>query len=332
MSGVLGIAGPSVLNCALLAAEHVAERADIQPELVLIDAGQPPQEVARTARQLVDAGLVDGLVGSHTSDVRAAVSRAVGDRVPYVFTPPHERDTAGPSTVFTGTDPRLQIRQPLEWITRHHRVHRWALIGNDYIWPRQVHRAAAEALQGLGQSVVMDRLVPLGAVDTERLLDDAWKSRADAVLLSLVGRDGIIFQREAAASGADQRLVRLSTALDENCLVAAEGDETGLLYSAMPSFILQQDDRHQHLLQQYVDRFGPSAPQPGSYAEGCYDGVALLAELRLSGLLESMSPIVAAQRLAEAHGPLLLPLPPPRAQLARAEGYELSVIRDTRMV
>jgi ABC-type branched-subunit amino acid transport system substrate-binding protein len=51
----------------------------------------------------------------------------------------------------------------------------------------------------------MDRLVALGSVDAERLLDEARVSRAEAILLSLVGRDGITFQRAAAEVGADQR-------------------------------------------------------------------------------------------------------------------------------
>jgi len=298
LSGIMGISGPSILNCALLAAEHVAERAGVLPELVVIDAGRGPVEASRVVSQLVGAGLVQGLVGAHTSDVRAAVSQVVADRVPYVFTPPHEQERGRSDSIFTGSGPRLQLQRPLEWIVAQHRVRRWALIGNDYIWPRQVHRTASRILQALGQDVVMDRLVPLGSVDTERLLDESRKNHADAILLSLVGRDGITFHRATAEIGADQRLIRLCTALDENGLLAVGGDSTGMLYSAMPSFIGQSDERHQSLLELYLDRFGVSAPLPASYAQGCYDGVVLLTELWLSGLLESMTPALAVRRLA----------------------------------
>jgi hypothetical protein len=53
----------------------------------------------------------------------------------------------------------------------------------------------------------------------------------------------------------------------------------------LPSFIQQDDERHQNLLEVYLKRFGPSAPLPASYAEGCFDGVMLLGELWLNGLL-----------------------------------------------
>ncbi|MCZ2404961.1 substrate-binding domain-containing protein [Paenarthrobacter sp. Z7-10] len=297
LSGVMGISGPSILNCALLAAEHVAERAGVFPELVVIDAGRGPVEAARVVSQLIGAGLVQGLVGAHTSDVRATVSQVVADRVPYVFTPPHERELERSGTIFIGSGPRLQLQRPLEWIVARHRVRRWALIGNDYIWPRQVHRTASQVLPGLGQVVVMDRLVPLGSVDTGRLLDEARKNRADAILISLVGRDGITFHRATAEVGADQRFIRLCTTLDENSLMAAGGDSTGTLYSAMPSFMRQSDEQHQSFLELYLDRFGMSAPLPASYAQGCYDGVVLLTELWRSGLLESMTAALAVRRL-----------------------------------
>jgi ABC-type branched-subunit amino acid transport system substrate-binding protein len=66
LSGVMGISGPSIVNCALLAAEHVVERTGVIAELVVIDVGRGPGEVARAVSQLVGAGLVQGLVGAHT--------------------------------------------------------------------------------------------------------------------------------------------------------------------------------------------------------------------------------------------------------------------------
>ena len=298
LSGVMGISGPSILNCAVLAAEHVVERGGVSPELVVIDAGGGPSEVSRVVSQLVGAGLIQGLVGAHTSDVRSAVSQVVADRVPYVFTPPHERDRGNSGTIFIGSGPQSQLQRPLEWIIAHHQVRRWALIGNDYIWPRQVHRTASQVLRDLGQDIVMDRLVPLGSVDAGRLVDESGKHGADALLISLVGRDGINFHRGTAETGADQRFIRLCTTLDENGLLAAGGDSTGTLYSAMPSFIRQNDERHQSLLGLYLDRFGMSAPLPASYAQGCYDGIVLLTELWTSGLLETTTPALAARRLA----------------------------------
>ena len=89
VSGLMGVAGPSIINCAILAAEEASAGSDAAFELVLIDAGSDPRTVASEVDLLVSAGLVDALVGTHTSNVRLAVEARLADRVPYLFTPPH---------------------------------------------------------------------------------------------------------------------------------------------------------------------------------------------------------------------------------------------------
>lgn len=302
LSGLMGVAGPAILNCAILAAEETNDLAPTPIELVLLDAGRDAGVVAREVGQLVDARLVDGLVGTHTSDVRASVESVLGDRVPYIFTPSHEVTRRESGAIFLGNDPDGQIRQPLTWIANHRRVGRWALIGNDYVWPRRVHSSASRILRGLHQRVVMERLVPVGGVDVPELVDAARAARVDAMLVSLVGRDLIEFQRGLVDVGAEGQFVRLCTALDENCLVSAGGDASGGLFAAMPSYISQADDRHLRLLEAYVSRFGASAPLPGSFAEGCYDGVNILAVLLGSGLLPSSTPGGAIGQLFAGEG------------------------------
>ncbi|TFD11113.1 acetamidase regulator [Cryobacterium sp. TMT1-2-2] len=333
LSGLLGVAGPAVINCAILAGEEISLATETVLELVLVDAGGLPETVAREVDLLVGAGLVEGLVGTHTSNVRVAVAARVADRVPYVFTPPHEfsRDRAG--NVFLGSDPKDHLRQPIAWLARNRRITRWALIGSDYVWPRQVHRAATTVLRELGQHIVLDRLVPMGHVDAAELLAAARRARADAILVSLVGRDGIEFHRGVTELDAGQSFVRLCTALDENCLVAVGGDSSGELYSAMPTFLQQGDDRHLRLLESYVARFGLTAPLPGSYAEGCYDGVHLLAALCMSGLLASSSAANAAEQFfaATAGVPgdrpeLGFDLTRRPMRLARANGTDLEIV------
>ncbi|TFD91441.1 ABC transporter substrate-binding protein [Cryobacterium serini] len=300
LSGLLGVAGPAIINCAILAGEEICLATETVMELVLIDAGGMPDAVAREVDLLVGAGLVNGLVGTHTSNIRVAVEARVADRVPYVFTPPHEFSRARAGSVFLGSDPKEHLRQPIAWLARNRRITRWALIGSDYVWPRQVHRAATSVLRELGQPIVLDRLVPMGHVDAAELVAATRRAGADAILVSLVGRDGIEFHRGVTELDAGQSFVRLCTALDENCLIAVGGDSSGELYSAMPTFLQQGDDRHLRLLESYVARFGLTAPLPGAYAEGCYDGVHVLAALCRSGLLAVTSAANAAEQLFAA--------------------------------
>ena len=203
-------------------------------------------------------------------------------RTPYVFTPPHEGGGRRPGVVCIGADPTQQLSAALRWLTREHGLRRWALVGNDYIWPQAVHAGARSLVAAAGARVVLDELVPLGGVAArvDRLTDELRRSRADAVLLSLVGRDLVTFHRALRQADLDRRLVRLSGALEENGLLAGDGERTGTLFAAMSSFVSMTDERHLRLAERHASLLGPQAPVLDSYAEGVYDGLHLVAGSR----------------------------------------------------
>ncbi|TDB71374.1 acetamidase regulator, partial [Actinomadura sp. KC216] len=177
LSGPLGLTGPSGLSAAWLAASEVVA-AGRGIELVPVDAGRAPGTVAAEARLLADAGLVEAFVGFHTSDVHRALDSALAGRVPYVFTPPHEGGVRGDGVVLLGDEPGRQLGPAVRWLSARRRLRRWALVGNDYIWPRSVHRAASRVVRSLGAEVVYERLVPFpwadGEAGFERLVDE-WR-------------------------------------------------------------------------------------------------------------------------------------------------------------
>jgi hypothetical protein len=164
------------------------------------------------------------------------------------------------------------------WLVQHRRALRWVLLGTDYVWPRSVHRAVRTILAELGGDVVGEAFVPFGPGDPGALIDLVVRSRADAVLLSLVGRDLVAFNREFTRAGLDRRIVRLSGALEENGLYALGGDTTGELFACMPSFA-GIDEGQLALEERHLRRSGPGAPVVCAYARGLYDGVRLAATL-----------------------------------------------------
>lgn len=320
LSGPLALTAPSALDLAALAAEEATDAGGLagrRVELVPVDAGRSPEVVAAEAVALRAAGVFDSLVGFHTSDVHRALARAWSGRGTYVFTPPHEGGRSLPGVRRTGHGPHAQHAAALSWLVRHRRATRWVLLGTDYVWPRAVHRAARATLAGLGAQVVGEALVPFGPTDPGPLLDLVVRSRADAVLLSLVGRDLAMFHREFARAGLDRRVVRLSGALEENGLYALGGDATGELYATMPSFAAagttsagsaSADERQLDLQERHARRAGADAPVVCAYARGVYDGV------RLACALLADDPATA------------LPTPPP-PRLARADGLSFTELR-----
>ncbi|MES9601808.1 ABC transporter substrate-binding protein [Actinomadura sp. NPDC000929] len=344
LSGPLGLTGPSGLSAACLAATEVnasGGAAGRPVELVPVDAGRAPGAVAGEARFLADAGLVQAFVGFHTSDVHRGLEAALAGRAPYVFTPPHEGGPRRQGVVLLGDSPDRQLGSALRWLSARLRLRRWALLGSDYIWPRAVHRAAARRVRAAGGEVVLDRLVPFPWAEGddpearfEEVVHALARTGTEAVLLSLVGRDLAVFNRVFTASRLSAGVVRLSGALEENVLLATGGDDTGELYSAMRSFAGQGDERQLALAERYRTVFGEAAPVLDAYAEGCYDGVHLLAALAAAGMLTARQGRSASARLLAGADPVArrawsaAPLGPPRPEgyLARADGLDLTVV------
>jgi ABC-type branched-subunit amino acid transport system substrate-binding protein len=131
----------------------------------------------------------------------------------------------------------------------------------------------------MGAQVVAERYVPRGDLQAQPLLDAVAGTRADAVLVTLIGRDLVDFNRAFAASTLGERVLRLCPALEENGLLGVGGDATGELYSTMGYFTSVATDAGLDFIGRYASRFGPSAPVPGAHSEGCYDGMRLLAAI-----------------------------------------------------
>ncbi|KAA2258047.1 ABC transporter substrate-binding protein [Solihabitans fulvus] len=314
-SGALGLTGPSALACAVLAAEEVNAAGGVRGrrlELVLVDAGRGPREVAEELGRLVGAGVLDAVCGYHTSDVHRRLEAVTAGRLPYVFTPPHEGGTRAEGVVLLGEGPREQLLPVMTGLAARPSLRRWALVGNDYIWPWAVHTTAARMLRSLGAEVVLHELVPFGGVRPERLIERVRRSRAQAVLLSLVGRDLVIFNRAFHHAGLDRAVLRVSGALEENGLLEAGGDDSGELYAAMRWFASDEDG--DGFSARYEQRWGPTAPSLGAYAQGCYEGVRHVAEL---GRAESLTARAVSNRRAA---------PAARVRLARADGLALTVV------
>lgn len=282
LSGPLGLTGPSSVNCALLAVEELNAADGVQHrpvELVLVDGGRDPQQVAATLRELVVAGQVDAVVGMHTSAVRAAIVDVVAGRVPYVFTPPYEGGEQTPGVFLGGETPMRQLRPAISWLVRRRRARRWTLVGNDYIWPREVHRAARVFLADAGATVADECYLPFGVEDFGDCLARLAAGSPDALLLSLVGDDLARFHQQFAESPHAHRVVRLSASLEENILLAMGGDSSGNLFATMGYFGALQTDANLAFAERYVARFGPEAPVLNVYGESCYEGLNLLAAL-----------------------------------------------------
>ncbi len=285
--GPTGIYGPSCLACGQLAVEQLNARNGIagrRVELVHVDAGRPPEVVAEEVGRLVDRGRVDAVAGWHISAVRVALTKRIGGRVVYAFAAMHEGSDDTPGVFMLGERPVNQLLPATHWIREQHGVRRWAVVGNDYVYPRVTGAVAASALRGTDSEIVGASYVPLGTTDFGGVLHKLDGGDVEGVIMLLMGQDAVHFNRQFARAGLSDRLLRLSPAIEENTLLAAGPGANEGLYAAAAYFDGMATVESNEFAREYYARFGTWAPALNAVGESCYEAIHFLARLgKLSG-------------------------------------------------
>jgi len=282
LQGPAGIFGPSCESCALLAAEEANSSAGVlgRPiEFVVVDGGASPSAVAEEIDRLITVGAVDAVTGWHISAVRQAVAPRIAGRVPYVYTPLYEGGERSPWVFLAGETPGRQLRPGLAWFAEQLGVRRWAVVGDDYVWPRRTARAARRYLAEISGTVCEEAFVALGTEGYDEVVRRLRAAEPEGVLMLLVGADAVAFNRAFAAAGLQETCVRFSPLMDENMLLGSGATATRGLYAAAGFFETLSTADSLDFSARYHSRFGSYAPLLNSMGESCYEGVRLLTEL-----------------------------------------------------
>jgi ABC-type branched-subunit amino acid transport system substrate-binding protein len=282
MQGPTGIYGPSCLACGQLAVEQLNAANGIagrRIELVQVDAGRAPEVVAEDVGRLVDTGRVDAVAGWHISAVRVALTKRIGGRVVYAFAAMHEGSDDTPGVFMLGERPVNQLLPATHWLREHHGARRWVVVGNDYVYPRVTGSVAQEALQGTASEIVQSAYVPLGTSDFGAVINDLKATKADGVIMLLMGQDAVHFNRQFARQGLSDKLLRLSPAIEENTLLGAGAGANDNMYAAAAYFDGLQTVESGEFAKQYYARFGRWAPALNAVGESCYEAIRFLARL-----------------------------------------------------
>ncbi|GAA2547924.1 substrate-binding domain-containing protein [Pseudonocardia hydrocarbonoxydans] len=282
LHGPAGIFGPSCESCAALATEEINAAGGVlgrELNLVPVDGGNPPAVVATEVDALIRAGSIEAVTGWHISAVREAVAPRIAGRVPYAYTALYEGGEHRPGVFLTGETPDLQLGPALDWFADRVGVRRWTIVGDDYVWPRRSARVARRYLRTIGGTVCDEMYVPLGTSEFSRVLHRVEASGCDAVLMLLIGDDAVAFNRAFSAQGLDRDVLRFSSLIDENVLLASGADNTRGLMTSAGFFEDLATASGLDFAATYSRRFGPDAPVLNSLGESCYEGVRLLTEL-----------------------------------------------------
>lgn len=283
LQGPGGIFGPSCEAVAELVRRQVNRTTGVlgRPiEFEVIDAGRPVAAVADTVSSLIDRGRIDALTGWHISSVREAVAPVTRGRIPYVYTSLYEGGEQREGVFCAGETPDQQIAPALSWMRDQLGLRRWHIVGSDYVWPRRSARKAARYLRHQGLDLVSTSFTRFDSDRFHAVLRQIEEAPdADGVLMFLVGQDAVHFNRQFAARGLDERMVRLTPLMEENMLLASGEASTRDLFVAAGYFRSLLTGSSLDLVADYASAFGADAPPLNNQGESCYEGIRLLASL-----------------------------------------------------
>ncbi|MCC5988946.1 MAG: substrate-binding domain-containing protein [Pararhodobacter sp.] len=307
LCGAAGIWAPSCIASAQLAVAELNRGSGIggRPvELVMIDSAvEATTPVDALIDSLIDLGTVDAIVGMHISAIRQRLSKIVQTRIPYIYTPLYEGGERTPGIFAIGETPSEQVGPAMARLQTIYRPRRWAMIGNDYVWPRTSHSYAKQHLQRFGATLVYERYLPFGLGDMSGEIEALAESGADALLLSMVGQDAVEFNRAFGQAGLDRQMFRLCCAVEENGLLAIGPDNLKRLFSAASYFGALATDANACFRESYHGFHGDRAPMLNALGQSTYEGLHFLRallELDPEGWRDATGPMAGRLRHASA--------------------------------
>ncbi|MDN2567979.1 substrate-binding domain-containing protein [Aquibium sp. A9E412] len=295
MNGSAGIWGPSCISCAQLAIAEINRRGGIRGrpvEPVFLnsdDSAAGDLEVA--LNDLIEDEAIAGIVGMSVSSVRQRLNKLVSGRVPHVYTPLFEGNERSPNVFTIGETPTDQLVPAIRHLGAMLKVRRWALIGNDYVWPRASNAIAKQCIAASGGSVTFEGYVPFGIEEPAWLIERIVETRPDIVLLSLVGQDSVEFNRSFGALGLDRHIFRFSTAIEENILMATGADNTRRLFAAASYFSTLETERNQAFRERYHSLHQGVAPALNALGQSMYEGLNFFAALAGDAARDPRAPV-----------------------------------------
>ncbi|MDN5914486.1 MAG: substrate-binding domain-containing protein [Pseudonocardia sp.] len=299
--------GPSCTLSARLAAEEINDAGGLlgrEVRLHIVDSAADPHTVADEVDRLISAGRADAVVGWHLSALREVLARRIAARIPYVYTALYEGGETTPGVFLTGETPAAQLYPALDWMAREISVRRWFVVGNDYCWPRHSAAAVGRYARDHREVRIEDgAFAALGTTDFDAVSRMIERSECDGVLMLLVGRDAVEFNRWFTARRLDDQCARLTPLMDETMLLESGARDSRDVFSTAGFFEALTTDDSLRFGARYVERFGPDAPVLNSPGESCYEGMQLLAGLVRRAGSADVGRICAIAEGTRYHGP-----------------------------
>lgn len=176
-------------------------------EMLYRDMRTDPLTAAERARELIQRDEVTALVGPITSSGRnAMVPVAEGLRTPLLYATNYEGADdqgggCGRYLFFFNTVPNQDTAPLIPWMAANGYGNSYYMFGQNYVWPRNMFRAARTMIESIDGEVVAEEYTPGGEREFAPVIRKIADSGAEILLFALPGADGITFIRQAEEFG-----------------------------------------------------------------------------------------------------------------------------------
>ncbi len=283
MCGSAGLWAPSCIASAQAAVQELNRLSGIagRPiQIMIVDSAVEAESPVETVVQsLLDTGSIDAIVGMHISAVRQRLTRVVRGQIPYIYTPLYEGGERSEGVFAIGDTPQKQLGPAIDHLQRQFHLKKWALIGNDYVWPRTSHDYAKAKIAAQGTELVYEQYLPFNSGKLGEEVDRLGQSGADGVLVSLVGQDAVEFNRHFGALDLHKKMVRLSCAIEENGLLASGARNLDRLFASSSYFAALRTPENARFREKYHNLHQDRAPMLNALGQSTYEGMQFLASL-----------------------------------------------------
>ncbi|MFQ5593992.1 MAG: ABC transporter substrate-binding protein [Anaerolineae bacterium] len=280
-TGPAGLFGPPTKNCADLAIKEINDKGGVlgrSLELVVGDDATDPQKANEEMNRLVYQETVDFVIGMHSSASREAAKPIAGkEKKLYMYTPVYEGGECDQYIYVLGEVPNQQLGPVIPFIMQEYGGKSWYLLGNDYNWPRNSNAAAKAFIEQAGGSIAGEEYVPLGTTEYSAIISRIDSSKAEHLFQTLVGADGITFQKQFFDFGLRSKVQTLTTLFEENSVYALGAEAARGIRSSFAYFKNLDIPKNQEFLGNYTATFGKDAPPVTSLSESVYEALHIFA-------------------------------------------------------
>ena len=157
-------------------------------ELLVEDYGSEPAKAPAAARRLAQQKNVDMICGTIMSSSRNAAKHqiTVRDKKLLMYPTLYEGAECTPNVFCTGPVPNQQLPPAGDYVVKQGKK-RAALVGSDYIYPRNVNKAARTVLEKRNIEIVFEEYYPMDQTDFSASAAKIHSEKIDCLVNAVIG-------------------------------------------------------------------------------------------------------------------------------------------------